>query len=207
MIITLMCFSVQARQSKYEAKKKIDILFIGDSLTEGYGVKKSESYPELVMSDLRKTYPDATFLNGSVSGSTTASAMSRLKWFSKVSPKIIVLTLGANDGLRGVEVTETKKNLSEAISYAQSKGSKVILGGMMAPPNYGKKYAKDFAAIYPALSKKHNIPLIPFLLDGVAGEKKYNQNDGIHPNATGHAIVKKIVFPYIKKAYDSITKS
>jgi len=187
--------------------KKIDILFMGDSLTEGYGVSKKESYPELVMNKLLKKYPQVTFLNGSISGSTSASAMSRLKWFSKVSPKIVILALGGNDGLRGVPVKETKKNLSEAIRFAKSKGSHVVLAGMMAPPNYGKKYAKDFSSQYAELSKKHSVSLIPFLLEGVAGEKKYNQNDGIHPNASGHKLMMDLVYPFVKKAYENATKS
>jgi len=127
--------------------------------------------------------------------------------FSKVSPKIVILALGGNDGLRGVPVKETKKNLSEAIRFAKSKGSHVVLAGMMAPPNYGKKYAKDFSSQYAELSKKHSVSLIPFLLEGVAGEKKYNQNDGIHPNASGHKLMMDLVYPFVKKAYENATKS
>lgn len=185
------------------AHKEKTILFLGDSLTEGYGVPKKKSYPVLTQKELKEKYGTSVkILNGSISGSTTASASSRLKWFLKAKPDILFLALGANDGLRGVKVEESKKNLGKVIAMAKEKGLKVIIAGMMVPPNYGPDYGKKFKAMYPALAKEHNITLLPFILEGVAGEKKYNQEDGIHPNESGHekmaSLVAKFLHPLLK---------
>jgi acyl-CoA thioesterase-1 len=175
------------------------ILFIGDSLTEGYGVAREASYPHLLGKMIEK---DGQFLpkiiNGSVSGSTSAGAVSRLKWYERQNVQVLVLALGANDGLRGVKVSETKKNLGQAIEYAKSKGMKVILPGMLMPPNYGPDYTKDFKAMYESLSREHKIVMVPFLLEGVAGETKLNQDDGIHPNEAGHLKMAENVYPYLR---------
>lgn len=181
-------------------KKTVDILFLGDSLTEGYGVTKKKAFPALVINKLKKLKPDLTMLNGSVSGSTTASAVSRIKWFSKVKPKILFLSLGANDALRGIDINATKKNLEQAIKLALKKNMKIILAGMKAPPNYGNSYSEGFGKIFKSLSDKYDLIYIPFLLDKVAGEKKYNQNDGIHPNELGHKVISETILPYLKKS-------
>jgi acyl-CoA thioesterase-1 len=187
--------------SIFAKKNKItDVLFLGDSLTEGYGVPKNKSFPIIAINKLKDVKPDITMLNGSVSGSTSASAVSRVKWFSKVNPKILFLSLGANDGLRGIDVKETQKNLEAAIKLAVSKGMVVILAGMKAPPNYGAAYSKGFSNIFKKLASRYKLIYIPFLLDKIAGVKEYNQNDGIHPNEKGHEIMAETILPFLKQS-------
>jgi acyl-CoA thioesterase-1 len=175
------------------------IVFIGDSLTEGYGIEKQFSYPQLVQDKLISEGKNYKVINGGVSGSTTASGISRLKWFLKGEIKILVLVLGANDGLRGIKVEESEKNLVQVIELAQKKKIKVILGGMQIPPNYGKEYTENFKAIYPRLAKKYNLKLIPFIIKGVAGKRELNISDGIHPNKKGHQVISETVYKYLKE--------
>ncbi|MBD65532.1 MAG: arylesterase [Halobacteriovoraceae bacterium] len=175
------------------------IVFIGDSLTEGYGIEQKYSYPQLVEQKLKKEGVSVEVINGGVSGSTSASGLSRLKWFLKSKPTHVFLALGANDGLRGLKVSETQKNLAKIIEMAQEKKIKVILAGMKMPPNYGKEYTADFKKIFPALAKKYDLPLVPLLIEKTAGRKEYNIQDGIHPNQKGHELIAQTVYPYIKK--------
>ncbi len=198
LISLLTLLSIHSTSAK--KIKTVDVLFLGDSLTEGYGVPKSKAFPTLVINKLKKDKPNITMLNGSVSGSTSASAVSRVKWFSKVNPKILFLSLGANDALRGIDIKETQKNLDAAVSLAQAKGMTVVIAGMQAPPNYGAEYSKGFSAIFKKIAKKFKLIYIPFLLDKVAGEKEYNQNDGIHPNEKGHEMMSETILPYLKKS-------
>lgn len=190
-------------KGKVQGPSPTKILFLGDSLTEGYGVSKDKSYPQWVKKKLEARGIQVEILNGSISGSTTASSLSRMKWFLKAKPHFVFLALGANDGLRGIKVEESEKNLGDAIALAQSKKIKVIIAGMMVPPNYGPDYGKKFKEMYPNLSKKYGVALLPFLLEGVAGEKEYNQEDGIHPNEAGHEKmgekVADFLYPLLKK--------
>jgi acyl-CoA thioesterase I len=168
------------------------ILFLGDSLTAGYGIAKEEAYPALISGSLiRKGFTKVTVVNAGISGSTTASAFSRLRWQlnSKIKPKILILALGANDGLRGHKVENSRKNLVKTISLAKKNKIEVLLAGMKIPPNYGADYTKNFEKMFPEISESENIRLIPFLLDGVAAIPKLNQADGIHPNKDGHKII------------------
>lgn len=172
---------------------KTVILMLGDSLTEGYGIKKSQAYPNLVTKILKDKGYSIKIINAGISGSTSASALSRFKWHLQIKPDILLLALGANDGLRGLPIEEMKENLAKTIELAESKGVQVLLAGMKIPPNYGLSYTKSFEDCFYELSKKYNVPLIPFLLDGVAGAPSLNQVDGIHPNAKGHVIISKTV--------------
>lgn len=181
------------------SKEAPRVVFLGDSLTEGYGVKKQKSYPALINKKLKTQGHIINLTNASVSGSTTASLTSRLKWQLKNKPDIILIALGANDGLRGFKIDVIKKNLSEAIELAQKNNIKVLLAGMQMPPNYGKTYTRQFKQIFPDLAKKYNVELIPFLLKEVAGDKAMNQSDGIHPNEKGHEKMAKTVLPHLKK--------
>jgi acyl-CoA thioesterase-1 len=179
---------------------KIKILFLGDSITAGYGVAQEESYPALLGQKLESFgIHHVEIINGSISGSTTASALSRLKWFLKASPDLLVLALGANDGLRGLSVENMEENLGRAISFAKNSNMDVILAGMQIPPNYGPEYADDFKQVFTTLADLHGVVLIPFLLDGVGGRANMNQPDGIHPNREGHQQIAKTVFPFILK--------
>ena len=180
--------------------KAANILFLGDSLTEGLGVSKEEAFPKLVetmiQTELKK---DITIINGGVSGSTTSDALSRLKWYLKKNPYIVFIALGANDGLRGLDLNKSKENLEEIIQYAQKSNAKVLLAGMLIPPNYGDNYSKRFKEMYEDIKNKYNLKSMPFLLDEVAGKKELNQRDGIHPNVEGHKIIAKNVFTFIKE--------
>ena len=163
------------------------VVCLGDSLTEGYGVAPERSYPSLLQERLRDAgHPGARVVNAGISGSTSASAVSRLRWQLKARPDFVILALGANDGLRGLDLAETEKNLADAITLAQAEGVQVVLAGMQIPPNYGRDYTDRFAALFPVLARRFEIPLIPFLLEGVAAQPGLNLADGIHPNAQGY---------------------
>lgn len=181
------------------AESKV-LVIIGDSLTEGYGVAKDASYPSVLQGLITNTKKDWKVIGAGVSGATSASGPSRVKWQLKSKPTMIVIALGANDALRGLKIEETEKNLSESIELAQKAGVKVALASLLAPPNYGKKFTDDFAAIFPKLKKKYSIILIPFLLEGVAGHSKLNIADGIHPNERGHQIIAKTVFKALESS-------
>lgn len=176
------------------------ILFLGDSLTEGYRLAKEEAYPALVEKELKKKHKDIKVINGGVSGATSASGLKRLDWYLKAKPQIMVLALGANDGLRGLKLTETEKNLSNVIEKAQERGIEVILAGMKMPTNMGEPYRTQFESIYPKLAKKYSLKLIPFLLEGVGGVPAHNLPDGIHPNPKGHEIMAKTVLKVLESA-------
>lgn len=166
------------------------ILIIGDSLTEGYGLDTAEAFPaqleKLLQSQGR---PSAKVINGGISGSTTASGVQRVKWFAKLKPQVLVLALGANDGLRGLATAESKKNLAATVKLARESGMKVLLSQMLMPKNYGEPYRREFEAMYRALSRELKVPLLPFLLEGVGGNPKLNLPDGMHPNAEGQKII------------------
>ncbi|MDD4973977.1 MAG: arylesterase [Bacteriovorax sp.] len=176
-----------------------NILFLGDSLSEGLGVDEEQSFPRLVERNLRAKKLDVTVTNGGVSGATSASGESRLKWHLKKKTDIVVLELGANDGLRGVKISETEKNLRKIIKLAKDKKVKVLLLGLLMPPNYGEKYTAEFEVMYKNISKVEKIPFMPFILKDVAGIAEYNQADGIHPNARGHELVAKGVTDFVEK--------
>ena len=175
------------------------ILFLGDSLTEGLGVDEEQSYPRLVEKKLREKKFDVAVTNGGVSGATSASGLRRLKWHLKKKTDVLVLELGANDGLRGLKLSVTEKNLSEIIAYAKNQKIKVLLLGVLMPPNYGKKYVSDFEGMYKKIAATQRVPFFPFLLKGVAGNAEFNQADGIHPNIKGHEMVAKNVAEFVEK--------
>lgn len=169
------------------------VVCLGDSLTEGYGLAPEESYPSLLEGMLRERGHAVRVVNAGVSGSTSASAASRLRWQLRSRPDVVVIALGGNDGLRGVDVAATEANLSMAIDLAQQSGARVLLAGMKLPPNYGPEYTAAFEALFPALAVKHHVALLPFLLEGVAANPELNLPDGIHPNARGTEIVARNV--------------
>lgn len=175
------------------------VLILGDSITEGYGVAKEDSYPNILQQQLKTDgFPQTQVINAGISGSTSSSALSRFKWSLKGKPDILVLALGGNDGLRGLKPEEMKKNLKAVIDLAKQNDVHVLLAGMKAPPNLGKPYTHAFDKVFTDLAKEEKVPLIPFLLDGVAGEPALNQSDGIHPNEKGHRIVAKVVKAHLE---------
>ncbi len=181
------------------AQKKLIVL--GDSLTEGYGVAKEAAYPALLEKKLHEAgKKEWTVINSGVSGSTTASAVTRMKWLFKSKPDAVLLVLGANDGLRGLKIEDSQKHLAAAIEYANSQKVRVILGGLYMPPNYGADYTGQFKKMYEALAKKYKVTFIPFILEKVGGNPKYNLADGIHPNEEGHKIIAENIFQVLKGA-------
>ncbi len=179
------------------------ILFLGDSLTEGYGIAREDAFPALIEQSLKQEGFDVAVVNGGVSGSTTASGTSRLRWHLQAKPDILVLALGANDGLRGLPPLEIRKNLAATLDLARQHKLRVLLAGMKMPPNYGAAYAREFEAIFPELAQRYHIPLVPFLLDRIAGETDLNLADGVHPNEKGHRLMartmEKALKPLLRK--------
>lgn len=167
------------------------ILFFGDSLTAGYGLSPEEAFPALLETQLNKESKKVKVINAGLSGETSAGGLSRIDWILRQPIEVFVLELGANDGLRGLPIDQTKKNLQSIIDKVKAKypACKIVLAGMMVPPNMGKQYTDEFRNIYPELARTNKATLIPFLLDGVAGDEKLNQADGIHPNVRGHQII------------------
>ncbi len=181
--------------------KKKTILFFGNSLTAGYGVDPSEAYPALIQDKIDSLGLNYKVVNAGVSGETTADGSSRIDWILKQPIDIFVLELGGNDGLRGIPLSGTEKNLQSIIDKVKEKyhNAKIILEGMQIPPNMGPDYTTKFREIYPRLAKENQIDLVPFLLKGVGGDPKLNQRDGIHPTADGHKIVAQNVWEILKK--------
>jgi len=181
-----------------EAMAPITVLCLGDSLTEGYGLEADQAYPAVLEQRLHaEGYSRVRVINAGISGSTSASAVRRLEWQLRANPDVLILELGANDGLRGVPVDETRKNLAAAIALAQEKGTQVLLAGMQMPPNYGPEYTREFARVFAELGEEPGVTLIPFFLEGVAGVPRLNLPDGIHPNAEGYRIVVDKLLPHL----------
>lgn len=174
------------------------VLCLGDSLTEGYGLDPDQSYPAVLEARLHADgHPHVRVVNAGISGSTSASAVSRLRWQMRAKPDVLILELGANDGLRGVSIADTRRNLAAAIGIAQEQGVKVLLAGMQMPPNYGLEYTREFRQLFVDLAEEMKVPLIPFFLEGVAGQRELNLPDGIHPTAEGYRIVVDNVLPHL----------
>ena len=181
-----------------DAENPILIAFLGDSLSAGMGVEEEEAFPRIVRDRLRDLGWSVEVLNAGVSGDTTAGGVSRLKWILRQNPQIVVVELGANDGLRGMSVEMTEANLRQMINGAKEHGARVLLAGMKVPPNYGAEYAEQFNALFPKLAAELEVPLVPFLLSGVAAEPELNQADGIHPNSVGHLRVAETLVPFVE---------
>ena len=165
------------------------LVFLGDSLTAGLGLSKEQAFPALIEARLRTEGRPWKVVNAGVSGDTTAGGVARLDWLYKQKVDVLFLCLGANDGLRGIPVAETERNLRSILDRAQREGTRVVLAGIQLPENYGPAYRTAFARIFPRLAKEYRLPLLPFLLEGVAMDPRLNQADGIHPNAEGARIV------------------
>lgn len=165
------------------------LVFFGDSLTAGLGLSKEQAFPALIDARLRAEGRPWKVVNAGVSGDTTAGGVARLDWIYKQKVDVMFLCLGANDGLRGIPVAETERNLRAILDRAKRQGTRVVLAGIQLPENYGPEYRADFARIFPRLAKEYRVPLLPFLLEGVAMDPRLNQPDGIHPTAEGARIV------------------
>jgi len=196
-ILLAIIFSIRSGfiPSLFAQETEIKVIILGDSISAGLGVEKEQAFPFLLQNMLKqKGFHTVKITNGSISGSTTAGAVSRLKWYMRTKPDILVLALGANDGLRGLSTDLMKQNLEKSIVLAKKNEIKVVLTGMKIPPNYGTEYVKAFESSFVSLAQKYDLPFIPFLLKDVAGNASLNQADGIHPNSEGHKMIAVTVF-------------
>jgi acyl-CoA thioesterase-1 len=201
LLLTLVCLACADPARATEAVADEDrpkILAFGDSLTAGLGVAAEDAYPAQLQRRLDEKGIRYRVINAGVSGDTTAGGVRRVEWVLKSRPDIVLLELGANDGLRGLNLQQTKANLEQIIQRCQEASVTVVLAGMKLPPNYGADYTKGFEAIYPVLAKQYRVTLIPFFLDGVAGSATLNQADGIHPTSEGYRIIADKVLQQIK---------
>lgn len=181
------------------------ILFFGDSLTAGFGLEDSnDAYPAIIQSKIDSLGLDHVVVNSGVSGETTSGGLSRINWVLKQNVDVFVLELGANDGLRGITLSETRKNLQGIIDAVRQKYPEtlIILAGMQLPPNLGQDYTSEFKSIFNELAEKNSLELIPFLLKDVGGIPELNLDDGIHPNVEGHKIVANNVWAVLKEVID-----
>lgn len=176
------------------------IVFFGNSLSAGYGLDPTEAFPAVIQEKIDSLKLPYKVVNAGLSGETTAGGKGRIDWLLQQPVDIFVLELGGNDGLRGIPVSETGKNLQEIIDRVKAKypQAKILLAGMQVPPNMGSKYAGEFRAVFKSLADRNNVPLIPFLLEGVGGNPELNQADGIHPTAEGARIVADNVWQVLK---------
>ena len=175
------------------------VVFLGDSLTAGYGLSEDEAYPAVVAKQLAAAGHPIRIVNAGVSGDTSAGGLRRLDWVLKQKPDVLVVGLGANDALRGQPIEGLETNLSAIVTKARGAGATVLLLGMRIPTNYGPEYTEKFAAVYAKLAKEMKIALVPFLLEGVGGHPELTQPDGLHPTAEGQRIVAENVRPYLEK--------
>lgn len=187
-------------EKKVVATPKKTILFFGNSLTAGYGIEPEDTFAGIIQQRIDSLELNYTIINGGLSGETTASGLNRLDWFLEDEPYIFMLELGGNDGLRGIDLKETRENLRKIIQSIREKhpNTHILLAGMQIPPNMGQTYTAEFQTIFPELAEEENVRLIPFLLEGVAGDPTLNLPDGIHPNEKGHRLVAETVWEHLQ---------
>ncbi|MHB8481670.1 MAG: arylesterase [Nitrospiria bacterium] len=196
MLFLIMITPAEGSQDTGKPSPRLIVAF-GDSLTAGYGVALAEAYPALLEQKLKKENYPYRVLNAGISGDTTTGGLARINEVIKQKPEIVILELGANDGLRGTRLDIIQNNLSQMIERLRKKKIKVLLAGMKLPPNYGPEYTAGFHRIYLSVSKKYRIPVIPFFLEGTAIKESLNQADGLHPTPEGYKIVTDNLWPYL----------
>lgn len=182
------------------ASGKVRILAFGDSLTAGYGLAQQDAFPARLEAALKQVGIDASVTNAGVSGDTTSAALQRLDWLLQGPWDLVIVELGANDGLRGVDPALTRNNLARIVERIRKSGATVLLAGMKAPPNLGRDYGAAFNAIFPTIAREQDVRLYPFFLEGVATDPALNLEDGMHPNAKGVAIIVDSMLPSVVKA-------
>ena len=186
------------------AAEPVRLLALGDSLTAGYGLPEADAFTTRLQQALKDKGYDVQVINAGVSGDTTAGGRARLDWALGDQPDVALVELGANDGLRGLDPASTRENLDAILTVMKERGVPTLLAGMYAPRNLGREYGDRFNAIYPELAAKHDVPLYPFFLEGVALDPKLNQEDGMHPNAKGVAIVVDGILPHLTALIDGL---
>jgi acyl-CoA thioesterase I len=179
--------------------KTTEILAFGDSITAGFGLPAKEAFPARLEAKLRADGLAAHVINAGDSGDTTADGLARLDWALSQKPDVVILELGANDALRGLDPSTVRANLDAMLGKIQKSGAKVLLVGMLAPANFGEDYQQAFNRIYPELAEAHGVALVPFVLDGVALDPQFNQPDGLHPNERGVAVIVEHIAPYLTR--------
>jgi acyl-CoA thioesterase-1 len=179
------------------------ILALGDSLTAGYGLAKSDSFPAVLETALAEAGRPARVINAGVSGDTSKGGLSRVDWLLTEKPDVVLLELGSNDGLRALDPAQTYKNLAAVIEKAQKAGAHVLLAGMLAPPNLGRDYGEEFNAVFPRLADEYDVTFYPFFLEGVAAEPELNLSDGMHPNPEGVEVIVENILPSVIEALDA----
>lgn len=182
----------------------IEVVAFGDSLSAGYGVGPGDSFPEQLQAALRAKGYDVAVANGGVSGDTSSGGLARIDWSVPPEADLVILEFGANDALRGVSPALTRRNLDAMLEHLARRGTAAIVAGMIAPPNMGPDYAAAFNPIYAALAAKHEVPLYPFFLDGVAADPALNQDDHMHPNPKGVAVIVARMLPAVMKELDRL---
>ena len=200
MLATFLCLSADIAKSAAPVK----VLVFGDSLSAGFGLAKPDAFPVVLEAALKKAGRNVALINAGVSGDTTAGGRARLAWTLTDKPAVVILELGANDGLRGLEPAETRANLDAILSELGKRDITVLLTGMLAPPNLGREYGVEFNSLFSALARKHNAVFYRFFLDGVAGEPHLNQQDGIHPNRAGVDEIVQRILPKVMAALNRI---
>ena len=179
------------------------ILDFGDSLTAGYGLAPEQAFPARLEAALLQQGIEVRVVNGGISGDTTAGGLARLDWALADKPDLVILELGANDALRGIDPATVRDNLDKMIGKIEASGTKLLLIGMLAPPNWGVEYENAFDRIFPELAKVHDVPLYPFFLEGVAMKPELNQPDGLHPNERGVAVLVDRLAPVVARLVGS----
>lgn len=190
----------EASQKQSETMKTI--VAVGDSLTAGYGLDQSESYPALLEEKLQAAGYNYRVVNGGVSGETSSGTLSRMEWILTLKPDIVILETGANDGLRGIDTQVVERNIREILQLLEERDVVVILAGMKIVWNLGPDYVAKFNSIYPELAEEFDVLFFPFFLEGVATQSQLNNNDGIHPNAQGYKIITENIYPYVVEAIE-----
>ena len=185
-----------------EESERTLVVFLGDSLTAGFGLDAEQAFPHLVEQTLQEEGTEIKAVNAGVSGDTTAGGLARLDWLLRQQPDVLVVGLGGNDGLRGLDLEASEENLRAIVEGAQAAGAEVLLLGMLIPPNYGPDYTDAFAAMYPKIAEDTGAALVPFLLEGVAGDPQLNLPDGIHPNVEGQRLVAATVAEHLRALLD-----
>lgn len=206
-IITMMTTTVWVGSARAATPGPVRILAFGDSLTAGYGLPAEDGFTVQLQKVLQENGHNVEIINGGVSGDTTTGGLARLEWALSDNPDGVILELGANDGLRGIDPKLTQANLKKILDVLAEKNIPVLLTGMMAPPNFGQDYAGEFNAVFPTLAEQYDVIFYPFFLDGVAVQPELNQSDGIHPNPQGVAIIVERMMPAIQQLLDTIAQS
>ncbi len=198
-LVTLICIAILASLGQ-AADRPLTIVALGDSLTAGYGLGADIAFPARLQAALKaRGYADVTVANAGVSGDTASGGLERLDWSVPQGTDAVIVELGANDALRGVDPKVTKSALDQILSRLAARHIPVLLAGMKAPRNMGSDYVRDFDAIYPALASTHQVVFYPFFLAGVATDSEFNQGDGLHPNAAGVDVIVKHIMPSVER--------